>query len=63
MRKLEREYRALFVSQGVEVLAVRHRAGHYAFSTHHGIVHLASTPSDHRNLKQVRAYLKRIAGS
>jgi hypothetical protein len=61
MRKIEREYRAIFGSEGVEVLEVRHRAGHFAFSTIHGTVFLAGTPSDCRNLKQLRAHLRRIA--
>jgi len=61
MRKVERDYRAIFGSVGIEVLAVRHRAGHYAFSTIHGTVFLAGTPSDCRNSKQVRAHLRRIA--
>lgn len=60
MRKIEREYRSLFESEGFEVQSVRHRNGHYAFSTQRGVVFCAGTPSDSRNLTLVRAKLRRL---
>lgn len=60
MRKLEREYRSLFAVEGIDVVSVKHRNGHYAFGTPFGKVFFASSPSDNRNLMNVRAYLRRL---
>ena len=60
MRKLEREYRHLFESEGFDVLSVRVKNGHYAFVTPEGTIFCAGSPSDQRNLMNVRAHLRRV---
>lgn len=60
MRKIEREYRKLFATEGIEITSTKVRSGHFAFSTEYGTVFCAGSPSDRRNLRNVQANVRRL---
>ncbi|WP_371039468.1 hypothetical protein, partial [Rhodosalinus sp. FB01] len=49
MRRIERDYAKLCEAEGVKLLEIRCRSGHYQLCFEQGTVHCAGTPSDRRN--------------
>ena len=62
MRKIEREYRDLCGTEGVEFIGMHRTRKHYRLVFHEGSVVVAGTPSDRRNLHNVRAAIRRCVG-
>ena len=60
MTRVAREYRRLCVSEGFNLLGIDVDRKHCRLRFELGDVFAAATPSDHRNLVNVRAAIRRL---
>lgn len=60
MRKVIREYHQLCRAEGVALLGVAYRGSHYALQFERGFIIAASTPSDYRTGRNLRAAIRRL---
>jgi hypothetical protein len=60
VKKIVRKYRKLCVAEGVELLGIAPRKGHYALQFERGTIFGAGTPSDYRNMRNIRASIRRL---
>lgn len=60
MKRMRREYQRLCLEEGVDLLGISMRGGHCRWQFAAGIVVAASTPSDWRNLMNVRSQIRRL---
>lgn len=60
MTRTERDYRRVCTAVGLTNVQIVVRGKHWAITATEGIFFCATTPSDQRNLKHVRASARRI---
>lgn len=60
MKKIVRDYKKLCATEGFELLDVATRGGHYALQFERGTIFCPSTPSDRRNMRNLRASMRRL---
>ena len=60
MHKVIREYQQLCDTEGVDLLRIKPRGGHYALHFERGFLIAASTPSDRRARHNLRAMIRRL---
>lgn len=60
MNRIVRDYRKLCAVEGVDLIGIAIRNGHYALRFERGTIHCAGTPSDRRNMLNVRASIRRL---
>lgn len=60
MKKIIRDYKKLCDVEGFDLLDIASRRGHYALEFERGTIHCAGTPSDRRNMLNVRASIRRL---
>lgn len=60
MKKIYRDYHALCRTEGFELIELEHGRRHCRLRFATGFVVVANTPSDQRNLKNVRSAIRRL---
>ena len=61
MTKIHREYLSICLEEGLHPLGVEQRGKHLAVVCAEGRVFCASTPSDHRAIRKLRSFARRMA--
>jgi hypothetical protein len=60
MKKIVRDYQRLCATEGFDLRGIAVRGGHYALQFERGTIFCPSTPSDHRNMRNLRASIRRL---
>ena len=60
MKKIVRDYQKLCATEGFDLRGIAVRGGHYALQFERGTIFCPSTPSDHRNMRNFRASIRRL---
>jgi hypothetical protein len=60
MSKVTREYQKMCHTEGVHLLRIEARGGHYALHFERGFIIAASTPSDYRAYHNLLAEIRRL---
>ncbi|SDW06281.1 hypothetical protein [Roseicitreum antarcticum] len=60
MKRIIRDYQKLCAAESFDLLDMAPRGGHYALQFERGTIFCPSTPSDRRNMRNLRASIRRL---
>ena len=60
VKKIVRDYQRLCTTEGFDLCGIAVRGGHYALQFERGTIFCPSTPSDRRNMRNLRASIRRL---